>query len=229
VILSNKTLDAAKTNRAVQVLQMKTSFQDLVALSEGCFLGITAEQAAERRYDRAYRFQCEVIRGLCRAFDKVNSLLDTHKSLFHLRDFVFMLRKFREQCLVSEEDVAPTSAGLLKALKRNFNGVQPHEFQKIVDLFFKVDLNGPGLQNGRDLTHRWPGWQEVNRGEVRLEKPKDMDLAALPALREAVRDRVAKGANPNHAPFRYVLLLDPTEVSAPPVGRPGSMTEVAGR
>jgi hypothetical protein len=85
-ILSNTTLDAAKTNRAVQLLQSETSEEALFALAFGSLTGL---QSPPRFVTN--RFTC-ILRGLCKAFSEVNRFADTKKDLFHLRDFVLMLR-----------------------------------------------------------------------------------------------------------------------------------------
>eukprot|EP01118_Nematostelium_gracile_P019435 TRINITY_DN9005_c0_g1_i1.p1 TRINITY_DN9005_c0_g1~~TRINITY_DN9005_c0_g1_i1.p1 ORF type:complete len:134 (+),score=23.44 TRINITY_DN9005_c0_g1_i1:227-628(+) len=71
-----------------------------------------------------------------RAFKSVNQFADTRSNLFHLRDFVYFLRYLRKHGSKDAIYVDVTPDLLLKAIQRNFNGVSPESFDKIVGLFF---------------------------------------------------------------------------------------------
>jgi hypothetical protein len=69
VMLTNLTLDTAKTNRAVQVLQMEVSSDDRLELAKGC-LGV-----AHQSDDAALVWQVQ-LSGLCRAAQRANDFCD---------------------------------------------------------------------------------------------------------------------------------------------------------
>jgi len=106
VILSNSTLDAAKTNRCIQVLLPKVDSQDLVALATGLLYGDVA--AKERVSKSTQRTLGALIRGACAAFASVNQFADTKRDLFDLRDFVYLFRDIRREFL---KDVARSISG----------------------------------------------------------------------------------------------------------------------
>ena len=123
VAVSNAAFDAANANRMMQVLRSLPSSRDMRLLALSC-LGMASlgRQDCEQFAD-----------GLCAGFADV--LRDPELRLwFHYRDFVYMLRQLRRE--TSSPDDAFRPIRVLKALERNFNGVQPERFRQIVHLFF---------------------------------------------------------------------------------------------
>ena len=235
VILSNNTLDAAKTNRAIQVMQSETTVQDLTALAEGCLF--PEGKQSGKKSDKRMK---SIIKGLCDAFVECNraeflvglplassaefkealvdtsatktstptTLLDTpkpgrdrqaqEKHLFHMRDFVYLLRYLRRESMGQGSGRGgPTiniqADHLLKGLRRNFNGLTPTCFEKLVALFF---------EKIRDA------------GAEKFERPKDCLPHTLQTLREAFADRLQERENPSHSAFRHIMVIDPTSCSA---------------
>jgi hypothetical protein len=55
--------------------------------------------------------------------------------LFHLRDFVYLMRFLRKKCTFTTHFVL-TPEVLLRGLQRNFNGINATDFNQLVKLFF---------------------------------------------------------------------------------------------
>ncbi len=95
VILSNEVLDAAKTNRALLLLQSGPSTSDLQELSKGCIFGTALVSP---------RNSC-ILAALCQSFKEVNKYTSrTKENMFHLRDFVYLLRYLRKACAIGTND-----------------------------------------------------------------------------------------------------------------------------
>jgi E3 ubiquitin-protein ligase RNF213 len=202
VILSNNTLDAAKTNRCVQLMQINSSMEDLKALATGCL--------CPRDGNKPKAALRQTIEGLCIAFLKCNEegiLADIplqaqgdnkEKHLFHIRDLVYLLRFLKRAASERGADYADleiTEDMLLAGLRRNFNGLSSRGFTRLVQLFFK-EIQAAGRQS--------------------FKIPDEVGCRpnTLETLREALRDRVKKGDNPSHSAFRHIMIIDPTNCSA---------------
>lgn len=180
VIISNTQLDAAKTNRAFQLLQSDTRLDDLRALSLGCLL-----------LNNMTRNNSLIIDALCHSFLRVNQVINSDRKdgLFHLRDFVYFLRMLKRN-QTSYPDILHTD-NIYHALQRNFNGVTKNDFQKIVELFFSNI-------KGRGVSMVIPAYKN-NYLEI---------------IKESINDRLLSHENPNSAPFRYVLIVDPSNTAS---------------
>eukprot|EP00047_Mylnosiga_fluctuans_P001195 m.218044 g.218044 ORF g.218044 m.218044 type:complete len:3593 (-) comp10156_c0_seq3:222-11000(-) len=216
VILTNTTLDAAKTNRAMLIMQMGTSEEDLLTLARGCLCG-EAQPSPRMR---------NIVAGLCTGFLHANDpqfleglpvmdsrdpsqplapsvrpgqqpfaadeaqSLPSARHLFHIRDFVYLLRYLRKRGGGSgvHGDVVVTSKLILDGLRRNFNGLLPRQFSALVGMFL---------------------------GNCQLDPLSEDPLpCTLHTLTEALCDRVKPGENPSHSAFRHILLIDPTNCQA---------------
>src|SRR5690606_14103419 len=161
---------SAKTNRAMQLCQGKTTFKDLQALARGCLMIPT------ERLDWTKQF----VTGLCKAFEKLQKMPELHyprKELFHLRDFVYLL-KFLPRG--KKDPFSPQR--LYHGLQRNFNGVPKQTFDEIVKLFF-TEI------------------QEAIGPDRKFRIPTNTQ-SYLSILKESINDRLLDGEDPNHAPFR---------------------------
>jgi len=186
VILSNTTLDAAKTNRCAQVLLPHVGFDDLVALAKGLLVDkegrpISNEQTLDR-----------LSRGVCEAFTKIR---ETRKwRVFDLRDLVYLLRDIRQQILSAQPLGGPI---IYHALARNFNGVTTDEFQNIVSLFFE-EINQSFQKS------------ELVRLQVPIQQPTLVEI-----VRESIEQTLmVQEEDPSQAPHRYLMLIDPTGVES---------------
>jgi hypothetical protein len=94
IILSNKLLDAAKTNRTVLLLQSKPSHEDLEALALGCVLGarggltttsVTADDeddgmaagTSASKPDAINEKDKAILRAFCLAYERIDGALAT--------------------------------------------------------------------------------------------------------------------------------------------------------
>jgi hypothetical protein len=109
------------------------------------------------------------------------------------RDFVYLCRNLRHQL-----DCAPgatlSPVVLLKALRRNYNGIAPANFKKLAACFLKECDMVAATRGGE--------------GESLLDRA--CDGTTLLSTKEALEDS-DEGADPNNSHFRHLLLLDRTE------------------
>ncbi len=191
VILCNRILDAPKTNRAV-VLQLPPSLtqEDLYALAKGSF-----SAADESEYNR------QLLMALCSAFSKINNVAKEFRDkFFQHRDFIYFLRFLRTQSSVGQSArIQLTPKLLINALERNFNGIPFNVFRKIVQLFIE--------EFNRFMMHKETAW-DVDKIVGSLKN------RTIQLIEESLAETVKPDENPNLAPFRYMMLLDPTDSDA---------------
>ena len=193
VILSNSTLDAAKTNRCIQVLLPKSDSRDLVALATGL---LYRDSGKQNLAPAAVKTMDALINGVCRAFVYVNKIADTKENLFDQRDFVYLFRDIQRE-FASNLARPDTGKLLFHALQRNFNGVTSESFERIVEHFFKaVEVECARMDAERP---------------VRPVAPKTL----VELIRESVElELVPDAEDPNQAAHRYVMLIDPSRVES---------------
>ena len=192
VLLSNTTLDAAKNNRTLQVLQSQADEQDLRVLAIG--LIFDAEHAAALRNpdinftvpEAVVRQQAQLVDGLCSAYLGLNTLVRALGTTewFHQRDYIYLLRYLRRS-MKESGSVSIGGADLLAGLRRNFQTAQPTAFPRIAQSFItacRVDLPTPL-----------------------------MPAQPLQSLKDALDDRCT---DPSAAPFRHTLVVDRTNSQA---------------
>lgn len=203
IMLTNRTLDAAKTNRAVQLLQSTPSSDDLLALVKGCLLpdgGVVPN------------YQYNIMRGLCDAFQTLQPLydMDGRKDIFQLRDFIFFLRYLRRNVdaaakhangassdgashiALSTNTFMLTAEDLVASLRRNFNGVSPEQFARIVNHFLVHTRLRKSVSSGVS--------------DAELHEPRVLDT-----LREAIADSTGDDEDPNHSAYRHIMIIDKTD------------------
>eukprot|EP00029_Vermamoeba_vermiformis_P012995 TRINITY_DN7932_c0_g1_i1.p1 TRINITY_DN7932_c0_g1~~TRINITY_DN7932_c0_g1_i1.p1 ORF type:complete len:2355 (-),score=202.05 TRINITY_DN7932_c0_g1_i1:1135-8112(-) len=192
VILCNRILDAPKTNRAV-VLQLPTSLtrEDLYALAKGIFSS-----------DQNVHTNKQLLTALCTAFWKISSSTkDFRDRFFQHRDFIYFLRYIRAGIGGREARqslrITLTSELLIQALERNFNGIPFNLFCNIVRTFVE-ELQ----QATKDCT-----WH-VEKIAGALQN-RTMQL-----IEENLNETLKPEESPNMAPFRYMMLVDPTDSEA---------------
>lgn len=220
VLLANENLDAAKLNRTLQVTQDAASEADLLALAEGCLLAPAVAGPPSSRQQRIAALAAAsglgalparpCIQGLCTAFKQVQrdpafwQLVDAgsgeprpQQQPFHQRDFVYLLRYLRREMdraaaagALAHPELPFTAAQLLAGLRRNFGGLSEAAFARVANAFISAC------------------------GFLPKERPVTCTRDTLSALRESLADTVGPGEDPSTAPFRHVLLLDPTDAEA---------------
>ncbi|KAF2070684.1 hypothetical protein CYY_007999 [Polysphondylium violaceum] len=127
IILSNKILDAAKTNRMMMLIHPESiSDDDKSALVVGCLYNNKETLSPDEQ---------RIVKGLCNSYKKVNNFTaNIKKNLFHQRDFVFFLRHLRREYLENKVDF---SLALLDSLERNFRGIPHSDFHSLAKEFYK--------------------------------------------------------------------------------------------
>ena len=210
VILSNKLLDAAKLNRALQVLQSAPSATDYLELAKGCLFGNNPNISQQNR---------AIIDALCHSFKECSRKFtisekeegqDKSRSMFHLRDFVYFLRYLGKHSHRGVDSLELSADVLLRGLQRNFNGIPKHEFFELVEIFFNrvsdaVKVYGPKWEIPRELK---------TTSSVDLIKRSLADNLGnfVPSIQLIYH--LEENENPNTSAFRYIMVIDPTDTEA---------------
>lgn len=210
VILTNKLLDPAKTNRTLQVLQSTPTHDDLSKLARSCLVDKDMDASAARGEADTSEYVEAFVEGTRKAFVGLSNgswnaaqAKDTKRTLhnalirlesYQLRDFVYFLRTIRSTSLDRKTgQLKITSNNLLKAILRNFGGIMhTADHERLVKFVFE-QINSELSQIGDPL------------------KVPPLPSNPTEMLRESVMDTIAiHETNPNINSCRYILLLDPT-------------------
>lgn len=205
VILTNKLLDPAKTNRTLQVLQSTATSDDLSKLARSCLF---TQEGQHELVSTPYKDA--IVEGTQRAFlslsngswnaearDPSRPLHDALCRLecFQLRSFVYFLRSLRSSCLDRTGHFDLTPEKLLKAILRNFGGqMRLSDTERLVGFVFS----------------------ELNARLKKLDG-KVLPIPKIPhtpinILQESILDVIPMHEmNPNINSCRYILMLDPTD------------------
>ena len=222
IILSNSILDAAKTNRTALLIQMAPEKDDLYRLVQTCVYGDAANADAMGTDPAAKTTttsgsssslatatgpvlrsdQAAAVRALAGAYRDVlerqgeeddNSIAPVCE-FFHLRDFVYLLRYLGR--VESRRGDITSADTLVAALRRNFGGVCERRFKAIVGIFLDA------------MEREIPGYCRPTTAE--LEEVLNRNTITE-ALRESLSERIERLDDPNTAPYRYILLIDPSD------------------
>eukprot|EP01133_Synstelium_polycarpum_P010778 gene10778-12557_t len=186
IILSNKILDAAKTNRMMLLVHPPSiSGDDEKALVFGCLYNTTAYN------DQITSEQSSTCVALCKSYKQVNKYSKLTKPyLFHQRDFVYFLRHLARGIKSNNNQL--TGDVLRNSLERNFGGINQDQFLKLSDEFY---TNLEGLQL-----------------KPRFRRPEDwMRDNTIVRIKESLEEELGTNESPNICPFRYIMIIDPTE------------------
>ena len=123
VAISNHVLDAAKTNRAISLFRPKASSEELKELA------LTSLTTGEEGVSEKYTL---LIDALVKAYVEISDDKE-HKSIFGLRDFIFLVTHLRRQ--ISESQRSLSLQMVVKGLERNFNGTG--QFKELCEVFLK--------------------------------------------------------------------------------------------
>eukprot|EP01012_Entosiphon_sulcatum_P025672 TRINITY_DN3101_c0_g1_i1.p1 TRINITY_DN3101_c0_g1~~TRINITY_DN3101_c0_g1_i1.p1 ORF type:complete len:3317 (+),score=464.94 TRINITY_DN3101_c0_g1_i1:26-9952(+) len=184
VLLSNKALDAAKTNRTLQLIHGPPSTNDISQLAWCCLYGDV------RQNDPVGECTIDALRngflGVCR---------HTAHGSFELRDFIHFLRQIRDGGTQAPGNVELTPMLVAKSLQTNFGGGSHASFLENVAHPF---LGG--------VAEVHP--ELASLVEIALSELKD----ATPALLKECIDRKLKdNEDPNASAIRNVMIIDPTD------------------
>lgn len=207
VMLTNHTLDTAKTNRAIQLLQTETTKEDLFALAKGCILDLHDDEN-ESIIDGIDKDFLDQLRGLCFAYEEANKYCDipAHPQAYHLRDFIYLCRFLRHIVIdkrLGNEQMNKLLAGkirldavsLIHALRRTFNGISDENFRGLVRMF----LTKTNLLSELDELAAIKKCRDVN---------ELMSSNVVETLRDALQDQLRPDEDPNQSHFRHILLID---------------------
>ncbi|KAH3763811.1 AAA+ ATPase [Pelomyxa schiedti] len=191
LLLSRSILDEAITNRTLMLLESEPPLTDLQTLAEGCIFGSDTSIAWGTR---------EVLGALCTAYQaEVSKIYGSPypARFFHLRDFVYFLRFLGKHCSGNRAGDAfhISHDVVLSGLRRNFGGLVQSDFDKLVANFF--DNINWALKK-----HAQPLWTAPAADQRRTE---------ISSIKESLAERLTDADDPNTAPFRYIMLLDPTD------------------
>jgi hypothetical protein len=187
VMLSNTTLDAAKTSRMIQLLQTQASALDLFELAWGILVE-DDDKNAPTVFVEMWKRQIE---GLCQAFINIKDVVPRN-NWFHSRDFVFLCRFLRKLIIQSPAiNVRFDSQMLLKGLRRHFQTLDPSQFTFLSGHFLDFCFGHLNLS-----------WDECDLSSQTLQSIKD-------SLTDTLQD-----LNPTLAHCGHTLIIDPTESEA---------------
>ena len=178
-LLSNQQLDAAKTNRVLQMRQFEITSGDLQYLVKGALFG---SATASTDVPRVREVREDLIKGFLQFWDmdkdtvagKLQGIQNTlkWKQTFHLRDLLWLLfylkhQKFEQRLL--QDDFEQASFILTKAVLRNFGGLPAHETNNIVQWAFQRIKNAlsescPAITQSEAFRARMGKERSVSRG-----------------------------------------------------------------
>ena len=115
------------------------------------------------------------------------------RNYFHLRDFVYLLRYLGRE--VAEHRNPADPAVLVRALQRNFGGTRKALFKAMVAIFADAIVRSKSS-----------GSVTVDDYAAALE-----NSSVIEALRASLNECIPDEKNPNSTPFRYILVLDPSD------------------
>ena len=185
VMMSNTTLDAAKTSRTIQLLQTQANETDLFELASGLLL----EPNSEISYPMFVPGWQTQIRGLCEAYSIVLNEKLIKDNWFHSRDFVYLCRMLRTKIQASGQILPTLFDGtiLLKCLRRHFQPLDPNDFPYVANHFLDCcNLDVPA-------------------------KVDALDAQVVNYLRDSLKDKLDDAADPTSAHCRYTMIVDPTD------------------
>ena len=113
---------------------------------------------------------------------------------FHLRDFVYFLRYLGREVKNKVDPMEPQV--LVRALRRNFGGVEERMFREVVAIF------GDSANMMQDVVPRRTRADYIAAIE---------QTSVIEALRESLNEKVEEDEDVNMAPIRFVLVVDPSD------------------
>ena len=116
VAITNRALDAAKSNRAVTLFRPETTEQDLNTLARGCFCSSQDDLPLELQ-----RTNMNKVTRFCPAYSSIMRKTE-FQNFFGLRDFIHFIRYLHRK-----RAHGISAQVLVHALERNFNGVAEFE------------------------------------------------------------------------------------------------------
>eukprot|EP01133_Synstelium_polycarpum_P005683 gene5683-6567_t len=185
VILSNRILDAAKTNRTIVLVHPEQiTSDDEKALVLGVLFNNDLKPDAHHE---------SMASALCQAYKQVNRhTLSTKANLFHQRDFVYFLRHLARSMQLRGDRSVLHGVDLLAAIERNFGGIPNNDLGRLTHEFF-----------GRLERHQF-----FKSGDVDEQRYRDNTIQRI---EESLGEVCNVADNPNTSAFRYMMLIDPTD------------------
>jgi hypothetical protein len=201
VLITNRPLDAAKSNRAVNLYRPEPTTEDLRELAKGCLFG---KLANANEGEELYGPHLDKVDAFCDAYHELTEESNREAAnggkkgvfarRFQLRDFYHFIRFFSRHASAPGPDAIVAEIQplrVLQSLERNFNGVSNKQFREIVEKFFGKLRNRLG-----------ENWKVPAEAEFR----KRLDV-----LKNSLEDRNREGANLNDSAARFKLVIDETD------------------
>lgn len=120
--ITNRPLDAAKSNRAVTLYRLEPSTEDLLTLTEGCFA-----PSSDNLPPELLKSSLQKVNRFCPAYSRILRM-ELYHNFFGLRDYIHFIRYLRRN---REHGVSPQV--IMQALERNFGGTV--EFENLCKIF----------------------------------------------------------------------------------------------
>ncbi|EGG20336.1 hypothetical protein DFA_07460 [Cavenderia fasciculata] len=134
--------------------------------------------------------QIDVSKALCSAYNKVNTFAKSTKpDMFHQRDFVYFLHHLARGMHQNNNYLSPQV--LATSIERNFGGVPPDQMKKIISMF----MDEMAFHNQKQF----------------INADYDRNDNTITRIQESLQEKLQPTEDPGTCPFRYIMLIDPTE------------------
>ena len=133
--ITNRPLDAAKSNRAVTLYRLEPSNEDLLTLAKSCFAPSSDSLPPELLTSSLHK-----VNRFCPAYSRIRRM-ELYHNFFGLRDFIHFIRYLRRN-----RDHGLTSEVVMQALERNFGGMD--EFENLCQIFLSEVSSSERMQRG---------------------------------------------------------------------------------
>jgi len=230
VICTNRSMDAAKSNRTIRVFRPPATLADLVELAYGCL------ELDESNISPLLK---STISGLCHGYDSIKNN-PRFKEQFQQRDFCQFLRYFlRHNSAKSNDELQIVPKDVLYSLERNFGGISPEDFLVVAQTMFAkaqealdsidgvnfhlplwYDRAGGCWTHDRKLNERKLNDRKITDKKVSSKvdvenglvpsKP-DLFRSPLDVLESSLTETPTRTGNLNDNAVRFKLIIDPSD------------------
>lgn len=210
VLLSNQQLDAAKTNRMLQLRQFDLDEDSLKMLVSGALVG-----GASKRFKP--HSDLYIVTGFVKFWTGAGAPegdgIQQHpewSKIFHLRDLLWLLRYLKRAEFVQyvDNELWVDAARILTGgLVRNF-GLPTEKMANVINWAFDCILESLEMQLKRD-PRKVAACKENFKSCFSSATANDK-ICMMQALRESLLDKVRPDEDLAHAAYRYIMIVDTT-------------------
>ena len=181
VAISNHILDAAKSNRAINLFRPQQQ-DDLYTLASGCFMKSAST-------DTVKKGQIHFISKLCLPYERLMKQARFSK-FYGLRDFIHMIGYLRRNRDNLNKRGFNREELILKAIERNFNGQNTGDFAEVAQMFITKEV-----------------FSKHSRNIIEVLKESLQDTS----IRPVTRKNKGGEEEEELVEVRYKMIIDPSE------------------